>query len=100
MPDAFFLPASDGTFEATDWTRGPWSDAHQHGGPPSALVVRGMEAVAVAIGAPSPMRFTIDLLRPVPIGRMRVVTEPSPEGRGVRRILGSLTVEGVEVLRA
>lgn len=36
MAHAFFVP--DGaTFAAQDWARGPWSNAHQHGGPPAAL---------------------------------------------------------------
>jgi hypothetical protein len=100
MSEAFFRRVEEHTFLATESTRGPWSIDHQHGGPPAALAGRAMESIATAIGTPTPMRFTLELLRPVPIGRLAVVAEASPEGRGVRRIHASINVEGVEVLRA
>ncbi|MGH9324065.1 MAG: hypothetical protein ACRD3V_29780 [Vicinamibacteria bacterium] len=37
MSDSFFVPLEK-AFAATDATRGPWDDRHQHGGPPSGLL--------------------------------------------------------------
>ncbi|HEX7602551.1 MAG TPA: thioesterase family protein [Polyangiaceae bacterium] len=106
MIHAFFRPAEGnattgghGAFDATEHTRGPWAVDHQHGGPPSALAGRALEAVAGALGVPTPLRFTVELLRPIPIGRLLVSAEASPEGRGVRRVHGRIVVDGVEVLR-
>ena len=39
-PRAFYLPLGDDRFESTLATAGPWSADAQHGGPPSALLVR------------------------------------------------------------
>ena len=106
MIQAFFRPApgnastgGHGAFDATEHTRGPWAVEHQHGGPPAALAARALEAVAAAVSAPTPLRFTVELLRPIPIGRLVVTAEASPEGRGVRRVHGRITVDGSEVLR-
>jgi hypothetical protein len=96
----FYRPDSDGAFVASASTRGPWSIDHQHGGPPAALTVRAMERIAAEIGAPSLMRVTFELLRPVPIGRLVVSAAAMPEGRGVRRVHARVAVDGAEVLRA
>src|SRR5438552_17177306 len=59
MTDAFFFPDGDGWI-ATSHTRGPWSAAHQHGGPPSALIAHVVEAAAPEL---SISRITVDFLR-------------------------------------
>lgn len=87
----------DGRFRATTATRGPWSDAHQHGGPPSALLGRALEA-AVGEGFVA-ARFTIELLRPVPIGLLAVETSAPVGGASVRRVEGALLADGIEILR-
>jgi len=98
--EPFYRRVDDRTFDATESTRGPWSDDHQHGGPPAALLGRAIEAIAKSIGTPVPLRFTFEILRPVPIGRMTLRAEATPEGRAVRRVHASISVEGAEVLRA
>ena len=61
----FFLRDGE-RFVATESTRGPWSRALQHGGPPAALLVRAMEHV---VGDGMLLtRLTFDYTRPVPIG--------------------------------
>jgi hypothetical protein len=86
VADAFFLPDGDGWL-ATSHTRGPWSPAHQHGGPPAALIAHVVEA-----GAPELFvaRFTVDFLRPVPIDRLRVRVEALRAGAKVQRLIGLL----------
>ena len=48
--DAFYLPLGSGggveRWQSTVLTTGPWDAASQHGGPPSALLVRAVERVA------------------------------------------------------
>lgn len=98
------LPGADAAFFARDgerfvpsvWTRGPWSDAHQHGGPPSALLARAVEEAAGPEREVA--RVTIELLRPVPIAPLRVEVEPEREGRLVARYLARLRDEQDQVL--
>jgi hypothetical protein len=82
MTDAFYVADGD-RFVATEHTRGPWSPAHQHGGPPAALMARALER-----SAPDLMlaRMTVDLLRPVPIGALTVRTETLRAGKKVQRL--------------
>ena len=81
MSDAFFIPDGD-AWVATVHTRGPWSPAHQHGGPPAALIAHVVEAAAPEHAI---VRVTVDYLRPVPIDRLRVRVEPLREGARVQR---------------
>jgi hypothetical protein len=88
--DAFFLPDDD-AFVATILTRGPWSDVQQHGGPPAALIARAMEALAGADGDWHLARFTIDFLRPLPIGpRLRVAADINRRGSKVLGLEGAI----------
>jgi hypothetical protein len=79
---AFYLPDGDG-FVSTDNTVGPWSSAHQHAGPPSALVGRALEA---ALGPDFFIsRVAIDIPRPVPVERLTVEVGEVTGGRRVKR---------------
>jgi hypothetical protein len=69
---AAYAGAVDGAFHASELTRGPWHPAHQHAGPPSALVCRAIEAAAAPHGLTHLGRFTGNLLRPVPIGALTI----------------------------
>lgn len=82
MTDAFYVADGD-RFVATEHTRGPWSPAHQHGGPPAALMARAFE-----LAAPGLMlaRMTVDLLRPVPIAALTVRMETLRAGKKVQRL--------------
>jgi len=94
MAEAFFEADGDG-FVATGLTRGPWSKEAQHGGPPSALLARAVEA-ALPEGFRL-ARLSVDLLRPVPIER--VVPRVSVRlGRRVVRAQVGLEADGREVL--
>jgi Thioesterase-like superfamily len=96
---AFFEPAGPGTFAATASTAGPWDKASQHGGPPSALAARVMEA-----WEPSPdMRLAsvaIDILRPVPVGTLTARARTVRPGRRVALVETILEAAGQEVLHA
>jgi hypothetical protein len=86
VTDAFFVPDGE-AWVATAHTRGPWSPAHQHGGPPAALIAHVVEAAAPEFLL---ARLTVDFLRPVPIGRLRVRLEPLRAGSKVQRRIGLL----------
>lgn len=85
---SFFRTVGDGLFEATQWTRGPWSPVHQHGGPPSALVAGRLEEVAGE--GFRVVRVAVEILRPVPIGQLRLERSVRRDGRSVRAITGRL----------
>lgn len=97
MADAFYIPDGDG-FVSTEWTRGPWDANAQHAGPPSALVGRAFEQLdpdgfQVA-------RFTMEILRPVPIARLQVHVQPVRTGRRVQYAQAIVTAGDVEIGRA
>src|SRR5690606_2300150 len=82
---------------ATDLSRGPWSPDAQHGGAPCGLVVHLAESVFGDGWQLS--RLTLDLLRPVPLGRLRASVETTT-GRSTARALVSVHADEREVARA
>jgi hypothetical protein len=99
VSDAFFVALGDGRYRATERTSGPWDPRHQHAGPPSALLMGAFEQTA-----PRPelviARITVEILGPVPIGALEVVTEVERPGRSVELLAGELRADGRAVLRA
>lgn len=94
---SFYVPLGEGRFRATERTSGPWDPAHQHAGPPSALLLRAFER------DPSELviaRMTVEILGPVAIGEIEVRVEVERPGRSVELLAGSLSVDGREVMRA
>src|SRR5688572_9669094 len=82
---------------ATEWTRGPWSRDHMHGGPAAALLARALEA---ALGGGRVARFDVEFLRPLPIADYTIDVDVTRAGRKVQGAAASLTREGVELARA
>jgi Thioesterase-like superfamily len=81
MPDAVHPPfyRRDGEiFVATEQTRGPWSKDHQHAGPPSALLCRGAEGLLPDMEV---ARLSCEMLKPVPIGPLRIEAQVEKAGR-------------------
>jgi hypothetical protein len=82
MPGAVFTRDGE-CWVATELARGPWNPDHCHGGAPAALLA------ALVDSAPAPtkmvgVRMTLELLRPVPLGRLRAQVEVRREGRKVQ----------------
>ena len=99
MPDAFYLPDGGGRFVATELTRGPWSPAAQHAGPPAALLGRAVER----LGDRSDLhtaRVTFEIARPVPLGTVEVAARRLRGGRSVELVEAILSAAGTEVMRA
>jgi hypothetical protein len=86
-------------FTATQWTRGPWQPEHQHAGPPTALACRAIERAAAERGLTHVGRLTGNLLRPVPIGELRVEVAPDYVGRNAGHYSARLLAAGKEVAR-
>lgn len=97
MPDAFFLPDTDGFLPQVHAT-GPWSAEFLHGGPPCALITRGFERAL-----PDDfqlVRLNFELLRPVGFARLTLRTEVESEGANVRRGTAVLEADGKPLIRA
>ena len=97
MPDAFYVADGD-AFVSTEWTRGPWDARAQHAGPPAALVGRAIEQLEPA--GFQVARFTMEILRPIPIARLTVQAEPVRTGRRVQYAHAAVKADDVEVARA
>jgi hypothetical protein len=98
LPSSFFLSEHAG-YVGTALSRGPWDDRSAHGGPVAALIGREVERFD-----PDPdlvtVRFTIELLRPVPLALLRLETTILRPGKRVRLLGVSITADGTEVARA
>jgi hypothetical protein len=99
MDESFYVPTGDGSFVATELTRGPWDPGAQHAGPPSALLGREIEGMEGSddfqVG-----RIVFEILRPVPIGPVQVQTRVLRPGRKVRMVEASLSGGAGELMRA
>lgn len=99
MDESFYVSNGGGSFVATELTRGPWDPGAQHAGPPSALLGREIETMEGSedfqVG-----RVVFEILRPVPIGPVRVETRVLRPGRKVRMVEASLSGEAGELMRA
>jgi len=96
--EALFLVDGD-RFVPTPLARGPWDPGAQHGGPPAALAARCCERVPGG-EAMQVVRVTVELLRPVPLAPLAVVTRLARSGRKVQLVEASMRAGDVEVLRA
>lgn len=99
MPSSAFVALDDGRYAATDLTRGPWDDAHQHAGPPIALVARAIEQAGAALGLTHIARITANLLRPIPITTLGVEIQTEYAGRNVAHFAARLVAGNKEVAR-
>ena len=73
-----FISRGDGVFEPTGHARGPWDEGAQHGGAPSALVVRAVDRLATGLAV---SRLTIDFLGAVPLAPLTVRASVVRPGR-------------------
>lgn len=95
--DSFYEPLDDHRFRSTPATAGPWSERAQHGGPPAALLARGLESIDE--GAPRVVgRFTMDLLGPVPVTDLTLTTTVLRPGRTVSLRQAELSDDSGRVL--
>jgi hypothetical protein len=95
-----FIPDGDDAVVATVLTQGPWDANAQYGGTPAALLTWAVERVPTLV----PMRIariTVDMHRPVPLGRLGVATDVVREGKRLQIVTATITDDhGTEVARA
>jgi hypothetical protein len=96
---AFYVPAGDGRFESTPYTRGPWSPDHQHAGPPAALLARALRR-AGSIEDGHLGRVTFEVLRPIPIVPVQVSARVVRPGRRVELLEAELRVDDEPLMLA
>jgi hypothetical protein len=99
QPSAAFTALDAHRAVASVLTRGPWHVDHQHAGPPIALVCRAIEREAHVHGLTHLSRLTANLLRPVPIGELRVEIAADYVGRNAGHFSARLHAQGKEVAR-
>jgi hypothetical protein len=98
IPSSAFERAG-ANYRATELTRGPWDPAHQHAGPPIALVGGAIERAAAALGFTHVARLTANLLRPIPIGELALDVRTEYAGKSVGHFAATLVAEGKELAR-
>jgi len=95
VAESFYLLEGN-RFVSTELTRGPWSEHHQHAGPPSALLAFVLERTL-----PPGMRIarlTVEILKPIPIAVLSVVTRVLRAGRKVQWLSADLYGEDGRML--
>ena len=85
---------------ASELARGPWDPNAQHGGAPAALIMRAFEQLA-----PDPSlqiaRVTYELMKPVPLGELRLSAEVVRPGKRVQLLEATVaTPDGTPVVKA
>lgn len=97
---ALFEPAGGERYVPTEYSRGPWDPAHCHGGPIAALLARAVERCDPGDVDWHVARLTIELTRPVPVGRPLTLTSRLERpGRRVSLVAGHLVDGDTEVAR-
>ena len=91
LPDAFFVPDGE-LLVGTEATAGPWDPRSMHFGPPAALLGRAVEDQPAATPR-RVVRATFEILRPVPVGPVRVRGEVVRPGRRVDLVSAVLTTD-------
>ncbi|MGH9110310.1 MAG: thioesterase family protein [Acidimicrobiales bacterium] len=95
------LSGGDATWVPTELARGPWSRDALHGGPVAAILARAVERCDPDAARDMHVaRFTLELLRPVPVAPLGVRAYVSRPGYKVQVVDAHLTLDGTEVARA
>ena len=99
MDESFYTRSGDGQYVASELTRGPWDPGAQHAGPAAALLGREIEGFD-GDGSFQVGRVVFEILRPVPIGEVRVEARVLRPGKRVQLVEASLSGEAGELMRA
>jgi acyl-coenzyme A thioesterase PaaI-like protein len=99
MPGESFFVRDGAAWRATEYTRGPWSVEHQHGGPSAALLAGALGRRA-SEGGMQVVRLTVEFLRPILIGRYTLSEATLRPGKKVAMFAASLWRGDEETVRA
>lgn len=87
--------ATANVFAPTVSTRGPWSNDHQHAGPPSALLARAVEQLAPSLTL---ARVTCEMRKPIAIAPVTVHAAIEKAGKKTAIVTATLHVHSEVVL--
>ena len=93
LPAAFFRQISEGIYEPSEATIGPWSPDFQHGGPPSALLTHAFRTYP-SKGQFKISRVTIEIMGAVPVKPCEIKVEVIRGGKRVELLRGEYISEG------
>ena len=99
LPTAFYKQLSEGEFEPTVATQGPWSPDFQHGGPPSSLLTHALR-IHPSAGPFRIIRITIEILNAVPVTPCEITVEVVRGGRRIDLLRGEYRSGGKTYLIA
>jgi hypothetical protein len=100
VTDALYTPVGDGTtYRSGPLTVGPWNPNLQHGGPPSALLIREFERLPGAWPF-TIVRHTVEIMGPVPVDDVTIESRVARSGRSVEMVEAELSAGGRVALRA
>jgi acyl-CoA thioesterase len=99
LTESFYVQVDEDVYESAQNTAGPWEATSQHGGPPAALVGRAIERLGQRNDV-QVARVTFEILRSIPVARLRVAASVLRPGRNVELVEASLFHEEDELVRA
>lgn len=94
-----YVRAGESLWRSTELTRGPWNPAHQHAGPPIALVAGEIARAAAPLGLTHVARLTANLLRPIPLAELALAVQTDYAGRNAAHFSAALSAGGKELAR-
>ncbi|MBD8043500.1 thioesterase family protein [Arthrobacter sp. Sa2BUA2] len=99
MPESYYRPLGEGTFESTLLTQGAWNDHEQHMAPAAGLLVHCLEQTD-----PRPdmrlARVSYEILGVIPQGTFDVRTKVIRAGRTIELLEAELVAGGRTAIRA
>jgi acyl-coenzyme A thioesterase PaaI-like protein len=98
LSHGFLFARVGGRVTPTPYTRGPWDPGLLHGGAVGALFAESCQEVMDP--AYTPVRLTVDLMKPVPLREMGVDARVVRTGRRLQLIEADLRADGTVVARA
>lgn len=97
LPAHYYEDLGDGAFASTVATQSPWDFSMQHGGPPSALLLRCIEHHVGDISMRA-ARISVDFLGPIPQGRCEISVTTVRPGKRVRLVEATMQIAGRAVV--
>jgi hypothetical protein len=98
MDESIFI-ADGERFVPTEQARGPWDPRALHGGAPAALITAAFERLEPGAGL-RVGRLSFELLRPIPMAPLRLVTSIVRPGRRVQELAAELLAGDQPIVRA
>jgi hypothetical protein len=90
----FYEALGADTYRSFPATAGPWDSALQHAGPPCALLAHAIEHAPEVRPGLRFARFTVEMIRPVPVADLRIAVRVLRTGRRTELVEAELAEAG------